>query len=110
MIKQAGELNQRLTLKRKVAVPDEMGGQITQWNAVRDVWANVRPMRGGERFNAAQLQSDATYVLTMRDRDDVTDADVFDHATLGRFEVTFVKRTPRARFMEVECSLGGLIG
>ena len=108
MIKQAGELNQRLTLKRKVAVPDEMGGQITQWNAVRDVWANVRPMRGGERFNAAQLQSDATYVLTMRDRDDVTDADVFDHATLGRFEVTFVKRTPRARFMEVECSLGGL--
>ena len=102
----ARDLDQDLILRRKVAVPDEMGGQITQWNEVARIKANIRPMRGGERFAASQLQSEATYVLGMWARDDVTDADVFDHETLGRFEVTFVKRTPRARFMEVECSLG----
>lgn len=106
----ARDLDQELVYKRKAAVPDEMGGQITQWNEIARVWANVRPMRGGERFAASQLQSEATYVLTLWTRGDVTEDGVFDHPTYGRFEVTFVRRVPRARFMEVECSLGGVDG
>lgn len=101
---QTRDLDKFCQLRRRVEVPDGMGGAAITWQLVTNLWANIRPMRGGERFFAQQVTPESAYVIGIRNRENIIEADVLD-TPLGRFDVRFIRRDPRAPFLELEASL-----
>ena len=65
-------LRYRLTLQQQVKTPDGMGGFAKSWADIADVWAEIKPAGGTEKFFGAQLQSSVTHRITIRYRDDVS--------------------------------------
>jgi SPP1 family predicted phage head-tail adaptor len=100
----ARDLDTLCQLKRRQETSDGMGGASIEWTELANLWASVRPMRGGEKFFAQQITPQAAYVLTIRNRSDLREADVID-APLGRFDVKFIRWQPREPFLELECEL-----
>lgn len=105
MVKQPGELDRRVELLREERTPDGMGGAEVTYVKVASLSANIRPMKGGERFVAGQTQSESDYVITIRNRGDIRESDQIRDATLGTFDISLIKRSPRARFIEIEAAL-----
>ena len=64
----AGELDQRVTFRREVPVPDEMGGHAHTWVDVATVWALIRPLSGREREHSQKLNAEAGYLIVIRNR------------------------------------------
>lgn len=101
---QARDLDMLCQLKRRQETPDGMGGAVPGFVLLTDLWANIRPMRGGEKFFAQQITPGSAYVIGIRQRLDLVESDVLD-TPLGRFDVKFIRRDPRAPFLELECEL-----
>lgn len=101
-----GELNERVSLRRMSLAPDGAGGQTETWAEYAAVWARVRPMKGQERQNAQRQEAAADYVVTLRYRDDVLEADKI--VWRGRdLNVRFISNAGvRSEFMDVEAELG----
>jgi SPP1 family predicted phage head-tail adaptor len=68
----AGALDRRITLQRGVAVQDDFNQPVKSWEEIATVWAEVRPVGGGEGFDAQQLKATADVRIAIRYRDDVT--------------------------------------
>lgn len=66
-----GRLCRRLTLEAPLLSPDGGGGSALAWTAVADVWADVRPSGGGERFAADRLAGEVSHEIVLRWRPDV---------------------------------------
>lgn len=65
---QAGRLDQRITIKQKVATQDTFGGEVITWSDVCTVWAQVQPITGREYLQGKQLQEEATARIRIRHR------------------------------------------
>lgn len=100
----ARELDTLCYLRRRQETSDGMGGATVEWTLVTELWAGIRPMRGGERFFAQQITPGSAYVLTIRTRSDILEADVID-TPLGRLDLKLIRREPREPFTEIECEL-----
>ena len=61
-----GELDQRITIKRKTRTPDGIGGQSFTWSDVSTVWALVRPAGGRESEDFDRLNAPARYLFVVR--------------------------------------------
>lgn len=105
MVKQPGELDRFVDLLREQRTPDDMGGADVTYTKVAGLWAQIRPMRGGERFVAGQTASESDYMITIRNRGDIRESDQIRDAVLGTFDISLIKRSPRARFIEIEAAL-----
>lgn len=101
----AGELDQRVTLRRQVRTPDEMGGDTVAWTDIDEVWAKVRPMTGNERQHSDRVNLQANYVIVIRHRDDVTERDIVVWKGT-EFNIRFAKEQPRSRFLALEAEKG----
>lgn len=101
----SGELDQRVTFRRESKTADGMGGSVTTLADIATVWAKVRPMSGGEREHSDRLNATSNYVIVIRARTDIdeTCVAVWNGTT---FNVRFVKREPRSRFLALECEKG----
>lgn len=103
---QAGELDQLITIRREVRVPDGMGGSKLEWRDVAEVWAKVRPMSGRERLAAGQVEASANYLVVIYAGPAVLAKDiiVWDGKELN---VRFPKRRgSRSLFLEIEAEMG----
>jgi SPP1 family predicted phage head-tail adaptor len=67
----AGQLDQRITLRRRTAGVDALGQPSTTWANLVTVWAAARPQRGREFFAAGQQQAEGGVTFTIRHRADV---------------------------------------
>ena len=65
---QAGRLDQRITIKQKVATQDTFGGETVTWTDVCTVWAQVSPVGGREYLQGKQLQEEQTVRIRIRHR------------------------------------------
>ena len=102
----AGELDQRVTLRREVQVPDGMGGSTLEWVDIDTVWAKVRPMSGTEREHSDALGARSNYIIVIRYRDDLTEGDIAVWNDI-EFNIRFVKDVPRSRWLVLEAERGG---
>jgi SPP1 family predicted phage head-tail adaptor len=71
---QAGRLDQRVTIKQKVAVQDTFGGETVTWSDVCSVWAQVSPISGREYLQGKQLQEEQMVRIRIRHRAGVVPA------------------------------------
>lgn len=67
----AGKLSERITLKRKSAARDAIGGEVITYPTVAVVWAYAEPIRG-RKFEALRIaQSEIVVTFTIYYRADV---------------------------------------
>lgn len=104
----AGDLTERVTFQRKVTVDDGGGGRAVTWQNVVTVDAQVRPLSGRERLQAAQLEAAASYRLTVRRRTDLDEAmRVVWSGQPSPMQIRFIGRVgPREPFMLIDCEAG----
>lgn len=79
----AGRLDRRITLQAFTSTTDDYGEVIETWTDLAEVWAEVRPLRGVERVEAAQLAAQVDTRFTIRYRDDLAP---------GRHRITYQGR------------------
>lgn len=105
----AGELSQRVTLRRYTEVQNEYGTLVRTAVDLATVWALVRPMSGRERDHAQQTQSRANYLVVIRSAvAENHELDEKDYVVWRGEEmnIRFVKYRPRSRYVELECERG----
>jgi len=66
-----GDLRHRVTLESPTKTPDGMGGFITAWTTVVEVFAAIWPVGATEQMEAAQQVMTITHRIRMRYRSDV---------------------------------------
>lgn len=102
----AGELRERVTFRRKSEETDEYGTVSETLSDIATVWAHVRPMSGRERTQAQQLEANANYLVVVRNRDELTEADVVVWRG-DTMNIRFIKdRGPRSLYLEIEAERG----
>jgi len=62
----AGALDRRILIQRPEQTQDEHGQPVVVWTLFADVAAEVRPLRGVERFTAQQVAADIDTVFRIR--------------------------------------------
>lgn len=67
----AGDLNERISIESRVEVRNRLNESTYVWATLATVFANAKPLRGREFFEAAQVQSEVTVKFTVRYRTDV---------------------------------------
>lgn len=105
----AAQLDQRITIRRKVRTSDGAGGYDSTWTDVVTCWSAPRPMSGREREQAMRLNAQSNYVFTVRDsiirENSVDERDViYWHGV--QFNIRFIPDKARARFTEIEAERG----
>lgn len=70
-----GSMDQRIELQRLSRIPDGGGGYSEEWATYAEVWAEVRPLSGRERYQAQQVEASANYRIRIYNRDDISPAD-----------------------------------
>lgn len=75
---QVGNMDQRITIKRKVLTTDSFGGQTETLTDVLSAWADVDANSGREAQRFERLDAEASYLFTIRKQagKDVRDADI----------------------------------
>lgn len=110
MAYQSGQLDQRVTFKRRSKRPDGYGGNTVTVSEVATVWAYVRPLNGTEREQAQRQEGIASYMIVIRNRDDLLDTDTA--VWRGReFNLRFRRdQGPRPQWLEIEADKGVPLG
>ena len=62
----AGALGQRISLQQRTLAQDATGSQLTTWNDVATVWAEVVPLSGRELIAARAISAETSHQITMR--------------------------------------------
>ncbi len=68
----SSRLKHRITLQHPVLTQDGAGGYTVEWQDIASLWAEFREINGREKFLNGKTESYATYILTIRKRDDIT--------------------------------------
>ncbi len=69
----AGKLNDRVTIIAPTTTQGQFGDQVTKWEDVRTVWANVVFQRGVHALNAGEGWLTGNITVTMRDNRTIHD-------------------------------------
>lgn len=72
-----GRLRQRLGLETASETPDGAGGATLSWSVVASLWAEVIPLKAGEREVGEGLADLVTHRIVIRHRSDVAAGDRF---------------------------------
>ena len=95
---QIGRLDRLIVIEVDTPTRSASGEEKENWTTLATVWADVRPLRGREFFDAAAVQSEIDTKFRIRWRSDLTTAmrinydgqlyDIHSIAELGRHSAT----------------------
>ena len=61
-----GSMNKRVIIQAVTQSADSQGGFTETWATYKTVWAAIKPISGGETFQASQYRTPVTHKITMR--------------------------------------------
>jgi SPP1 family predicted phage head-tail adaptor len=67
-----GGFNKRLEIQSVAQVADGQGGYTDTWTATAKVWGSIEPVKGYEKFQAMQLETQITHRIHIRYRKGIT--------------------------------------
>lgn len=76
-----GERRCRVVFQSPTITQDAYGEPDKTWTNLCTSWALVQPLKGKEKFAAAQMQEDVDYRIVTRYRSELSDLDAGDRAT-----------------------------
>jgi len=59
-------LNRRIEIQRKSNIEDGFGGFIETWTALKEVWAEIKPINTFEHFEANSISEKITHTIILR--------------------------------------------
>lgn len=62
----SSKLSKRIIIEEPVYTSDLLGGFITAWNVVQNLWAEVVPLKTTEKLSAEMRESRNNYNITTR--------------------------------------------
>lgn len=101
---EAGNLNKRVTLVYCERHDDDAGGSRTIWRDGDTVWAEVLPLRGGERIQADAMESEITHRVRVR-KAAASDLEAEDRLRMGSREFhvqSVIDYGERGEFLECQ--------
>lgn len=101
-----GELTEFVELRSRTLTADGTGGSTAVWAKYADVWAHIRPLTGVEREGAMRTESIGKYLVVLRNRSDVKEADVVRWGSRDMNVIFIRARGPRDLYVELETELG----
>lgn len=106
----AGELTERVTIRRVTETKNDYGTLVESPTDFGPYWCRVRPMTGRERDHAQQTESTANYLFVFRygvhTEHTITERDTLVWRGVEH-NIRFIKdRGPRAQFLEIEAERG----
>jgi len=66
-----GRLRYLVKLQSPTRTTDTGGGQSISWSTITDLYADIKPISGGESFTQDQLQETTKHEVTVRYRSDM---------------------------------------
>ncbi len=69
---QSARLKDYVTIQQPQEGKDDVGGTKVIWVTLAQVWAEIRPLRGRQFFDAFQTQTELSHKITIRHRTDVS--------------------------------------
>lgn len=105
----AGMLDEQVVIRRKTLVDDGYGGSTMATADFATVFAHVKPLTGREREQSSRPEGVASYLVVIRNRDDLLDDDVIRWR--GRdMNIRFIRnKGPRTAWLEIEADIGVVI-
>ncbi|OMQ44931.1 phage head closure protein [Ensifer sp. 1H6] len=99
----AGKMDRRVKILRLQEIGrNELNEALMDWVAVATVWAQARPNRGDERFEAQQLTGSATMTFHIRYRRELTIEDRISYD--GRtWDIRDIRELGRRVVSEFDC-------
>jgi len=70
---EAGPMDRRITIQQNTGQIDDYGQEIPQWSDLDEIWSQVVPLRGNERYAAQQPGALSAMKFAIRYRSDVTE-------------------------------------
>ena len=61
-----GRLRQRIELQEYVTASDGQGGTTATWQKLADLWADIKPVGGSERYEIESLKGNITHTVRLR--------------------------------------------
>ncbi len=105
----AGDLDQRVTIERRVDAPDGGGGFEETWETLATVWAMVETRSGREESIAGGLRAIGQRLVTIHVRADVTTANRLRWKDeILEIEDIGYPKGPRGAAMLLDCRSGVL--
>jgi len=68
------KMNKRIVIEENTRTTDGQGGYTEAWTTLATVWASIEPIKGYEKFQAAQMQTPVTHKIMIRYRTGITTA------------------------------------
>lgn len=99
----SGILDQRVAIQELTVVRGAMGGHDETWNTLATVWAQTLDMTGREIYQAKEMGSAATMLVTIRWRSDVKASMrvIFSDGSMARIE--WIRHVTRKERLELYC-------
>lgn len=97
---QAGKLDRKIRIERKVPSRDEFGAEIFTWSLLAEVWAQSIPVTGREYFTAAQFVPEASIKFRIRYRSDLEEADTIVYNGT-RYDIQYIAEMGRREGLEI---------
>lgn len=74
-------LRHRVTIEEVTQTTDGQGGYTETWAEIGKAWADIKPLKAYEKFQAAKFEVPVSHKITMRYRTDITEANrlVYDN-------------------------------
>lgn len=107
MAKDIGTLRERVSIEQQAGAADGMGGVADGWSVVATVYARVEQAGGRERLQAATLQSEVQWKVTLRYSKDFTVTAGMRAVWNGMaMNIRTVTYDQTKRFIELVCEAG----
>lgn len=99
----AGRLDKRIIIQSKSVLQNGSGQPIESWSNLAEVWAQELPMRGGERFQAQQINGSAVMTFKIRYLTglSVLNRIIYDGKT---WDIHDIRRIGRKEALEIDAS------
>ena len=104
---QPGELDQKITIQRKVKIEDSAGGKETiATTTVATPWAKIKSGKPAERYDFDQVHNTETVTFVIRNRQDLLESDIIIWRGVTFDIRALPSLTPRHRYLEIEAERG----
>lgn len=98
-----GKLRHRVTIKEATTAADGQGGVTSTWSVVANVWAEIKPVLGLERFFRDGTAPATTMLVRIRYRSDVNTAQRLYYGSREFYIRGLRNLRERDRFLELTC-------
>ena len=98
-----GKLRHRVTVKEPTETTDGQGGVTSTWSVVANVWAEIRPILGLERFFREGLHPSITHLVKIRYRADINTTQRIHHGSRTLYIRGLRNIDERNNILELTC-------